>query len=227
MRIARQELERQAALARGLLDLALQGFALELPQPAQRIGNGRERGEPRVDTLAGVLEHHLDATAVAIARKAARGNERQVAGMEADESRGRVEQPGHQPHQRRFSAAGFADQADALALADGEADVVDGMHLRNRIRASGQAPAQAHEASRRLAYGKSPAEFRHVEKRDHDNGFQQAAPCIAPATMRGSAWSHAAVFRAQRSENRQGGKFFRRRSGSAPGIDASASSRAA
>jgi len=48
MRKAVQQFERQAAAARSLFDLAAQLGAGELAQPAQRIGNCRERGEARV-----------------------------------------------------------------------------------------------------------------------------------------------------------------------------------
>ena len=40
----------------------------------------------------------------------------------------RLHQPQHAARDRRFAAAGFADHAERLALADGEADAVDGMY---------------------------------------------------------------------------------------------------
>ena len=41
---------------------------------------------------------------------------------------GRLEQPGDQPARRRLAAAGLADEAEGLALCDGEVDAVDGLH---------------------------------------------------------------------------------------------------
>src|SRR5439155_437820 len=48
-------------------------------------------------------------------------------GLTASARRGRQE-PDREPTQRRFAAAGLADEADDLTFADGEIDAVDGMH---------------------------------------------------------------------------------------------------
>ena len=45
-----------------------------------------------------------------------------------DLAAGRLQQPRDQPARRRLAAAGLADQADALADADGQVDAVDGLH---------------------------------------------------------------------------------------------------
>jgi len=67
MRKAGQQLQRQAALGRNAFDPILERLAAHFAQPAQRIGDGVEASEARIDALAGVLEHHLDAGAIAIA----------------------------------------------------------------------------------------------------------------------------------------------------------------
>ncbi len=72
VRKARQQLQRQAALARHGLDALGERLAAQFAQPAQRIGDGGESGEARIDAFAGVLKHHLDAGAVAIAGEHAR-----------------------------------------------------------------------------------------------------------------------------------------------------------
>ena len=48
--------------------------------------------------------------------------------FELDGAAGRLHQPQHAARDRRFAAAGFADQPQRFALADREADAVDGMH---------------------------------------------------------------------------------------------------
>ena len=76
MRVSRQERQRQPALRSHRLDPLGQRLAVHLAQAAQRIGDGVEGGEARIDAFAGILEHHLNAGAVAIASEDSRGLER-------------------------------------------------------------------------------------------------------------------------------------------------------
>ena len=48
---------------------------------------------------------------------------------EAQRAAGRLEQPHDRARQRRLAAARLADEAERLALVQGERDVVDGMHV--------------------------------------------------------------------------------------------------
>lgn len=64
-----QELQRQPALRRHGFDPFLERLAAQVAQPAQRIGDGIEAGEARVHALAGILEYHLNASAIGIARE--------------------------------------------------------------------------------------------------------------------------------------------------------------
>src|SRR2546423_721416 len=67
MGIAPEQLERQAAALRRLLDFFAQRLSLEMFEPSQRIGNGREGSEARIDAVARILKHHLDAHAFRVA----------------------------------------------------------------------------------------------------------------------------------------------------------------
>ena len=51
-----------------------------------------------------------------------------VGAVEPDGAAGRLHQPQHAARHRRFSAAGFTDEAERFALADGKADAVDRVH---------------------------------------------------------------------------------------------------
>ncbi len=167
MRKARQQLQRQAALARHRLDPRFERGAAQFAQSPQRIGNGGESGETRIDAFAGVLEHHLDAGAVAIAREYARRLERQFAGAELDAAVADVDQPGQRPHQSRLAAAGLADQSDRLALGDGETDVIDGMDFGDVLRPAGQAALKARPRAETAGGRKQLGDFGNVEQRGH------------------------------------------------------------
>ena len=57
---------------------------------------------------------------------------REVAAVEDDLARGRLDQPEQRPPERRLAAARLADQAERLAAADLEVDAVDGLHVADR-----------------------------------------------------------------------------------------------
>ena len=62
-------------------------------------------------------------------RESIRQNGADLVAVEHDAARGLVQQPHHHHRGGGLAAAGFADQADALALSDGEADAIDGAEL--------------------------------------------------------------------------------------------------
>ena len=81
-----------------------------------------------------------------------------------DAARGRIEQPGDQPHQRGLAAARFAHQADRLAAADGE-----GRRRRRRAAARRRLRDVGEQRLRRVELA-----ARDVEQRDgRHSGFQQ------------------------------------------------------
>src|ERR1043166_1504404 len=92
MGIAPEQFARQPALGRRLLDFRGERRAAKTLEPAHRVGDGVEGGEARVDALARVLEHHLDAAAVAVVGEVARGDQREIARRKADAAGGRIEQ---------------------------------------------------------------------------------------------------------------------------------------
>ena len=194
------------------LDALGQRLAAHLAQAPQRIGDGVEGGEARIDAFAGILEHHLNARAVAIAGENARRLQRQFAGAEFYAAVADVDQARQRPHQGRLAAAGLADKADRLALVDGEADVVDGVHLREFLRAAGETPLEARQRSRSAA---DREQFRYVGDVKQDghaalsvgaaamrsgNGFQQATIWPDAEVDRGNGCAQASILRGQRSE---------------------------
>ena len=56
-----------------------------------------------------------------------------VAAVEDDRARGRLDQPDDRPAERRLAAARLADDAEGLALRDGQIDAVDGAHRPDRV----------------------------------------------------------------------------------------------
>src|SRR5476651_1682193 len=86
---AAQQLGRQSALLRRLLDFRTQRLAAKFLQAPQGIGDRIERGETRIDALPRILEHHLDARAIGIARKAPARHERQFTHAELNAAFGR------------------------------------------------------------------------------------------------------------------------------------------
>ena len=81
-------------------------------------------GEARIERGVAVLKHHL--------HPAAQLPQRQIAAelfaVEHDRAGIRLDQADHQPRRRRLAAAGFADDAEHLALVDREAHVIDRAH---------------------------------------------------------------------------------------------------
>src|SRR5438093_1780670 len=92
----------------------------------RRLPNQIDDGQPRIERRVRILEDHLHLE-LPLARSGT-GEARE--GLPAPESRARRErqEPDREPTQRRFAAAGLADEADDLTFADGEIDAVDGMH---------------------------------------------------------------------------------------------------
>ena len=167
MRKARQQLQRQPALGRHLFDAVRERLAAQLAQPAQRIGDGVEAGEARIDAFAGVLEHHLDAGAIAIAGEYARRLQRHFAVAELDAAVAHVDQAGQRAHQGRLAATGFADEADGLALVDGEAYVVDRVHLGQFLRPAGKTPLQPRPRAGPAADRKQFRDVGNVKQNGH------------------------------------------------------------
>ncbi len=215
MREARQQFERQAALACHLLHALRQLLAAKLAQPAQRIGNGRKRGKARVDAVAGILKHHLDAGAIAVAGEYPRGFQRQIAVAEHDAAAAGIDQARQCANERRLAAAGFADQPHRFALTDAKADIVDGVHFRYRLDAAGQTPLQPRKASwaaadreqfEQLGDFKQFSRVSHAAlsagalRRDAGSGFQQATTWPGATRLCGRGWAQMAVRRGQRSE---------------------------
>ena len=128
-----------------------------------------------------------------------RGNEREVARGKADAAGGRIEQARERAHQGGLAAAGFAHEPDGLALGDGEAHVVDRVHLRLLVGGTGEEPAHLFERAAGRRDGEAFAQLRDVEQRRHHSGFQQATNRSASAG-RGSGASQRSTLRGQRSE---------------------------
>ncbi len=186
----------ETALQRCLLNSGLQRRAAQTGQAAQRIGDRIGGGEARIDTFAGVLKHHLDMRAVVIASENTSRDLRHRAAIEPDLAIGHVEQPGDQPHQRRFPASGLADQAQCFARLDGQADRVNGMHMRAQIAAEQRPPAD----------GKPFADAIQFQQRGHAAslngapiGFQHATPWPAEASRIVIVRSQAVSRRSQRA----------------------------
>src|SRR5919108_577142 len=93
----------------------LEGLSDDEPDPLAPV----ERG-------VGVLEdhHHLAPDRAELCTRQLRD----VAPVEDDPAAGRVEQAHHAAGHRRLAAARLADDAERLALADGEGDAVDSLH---------------------------------------------------------------------------------------------------
>ncbi len=199
-------------MARHLAHPLRERLAADFAQPAQRIGDGVERGEARVDAFAGVLEHHLNAGAVGIAGEDARRLARQLAGAELDLAVAHVDQPGERAHQGRLAASGLADKADGFALVDGKAHIVDGVHLGQIFGAAGKPPLEPRPRPLPAADGEQLGDFGNIEKRGHaalilgpridcsGTGFQQATMWVASSAARGNGCAHTSFLRGQRSE---------------------------
>jgi hypothetical protein len=95
-------------------------YAVDLRPERNRILDG----QPRIERGVAVLKHHLHAAAQFTQRQ---GRADRFA-VEQHFSVVRRDQADDQPRGRRFAAARLANNADHLALVDGERDVVDRAH---------------------------------------------------------------------------------------------------
>ena len=96
------------------------------PVHAERFADDIARGHARIERGERVLEHDLHRAPMRPHLGLAQTGD--VGAVELDGARGRLHQPQHAARDRRFAAAGFADQPERLALADRKADAVDRMH---------------------------------------------------------------------------------------------------
>ena len=206
MREAREKLARQARHVGQRLDAGLELGARHLLQAPHRIGDGIGRRVARVERVAGVLEHHLDAGTMRIGREIAGLEVGQFGPAQANAARGRIEQAIDQPHQGRLAASRFAHQPDRLASADGETDLVDGMELRQRGHRLAKGRG-ARQQALLAADGEPLGQLGDIEQRPGErdrcvaahNGFQQATTWRSPTIWCGSGWAHRAMRRSQRS----------------------------
>ena len=90
----------------------------------------RPTGGPRVERGVGVLEHHLDAAAVARRAACDRSVERDVADI--DGAPIRFDQAEHAAPDGGLAGAGLADEAQGLAAPDREARPFGGLDLAAR-----------------------------------------------------------------------------------------------
>ena len=81
---------------------------------------------PWIEARVRVLEDHLHPAPIGLEVGALEAGD--VLAVEADRSRGRIDQPQQQPPDGRLAAAGLANQSKRLAPLDVEADVVHGLH---------------------------------------------------------------------------------------------------
>ena len=121
--LRRRQLDPLERLAHALLALGLRAAE---PVDRERLLDRLPDPEPRVERLVGILIHHLDPPAERPQRTHAETG--QVAALEADRTRFRVDEPHHRLRGRRLPAAGLADERDHLARGERERHAVDGMH---------------------------------------------------------------------------------------------------
>ena len=119
LRVQPDDLEQ---LLHAALDLGRRAELVDL----ERLGDDEADPLARVQGRVRVLEdhHHLAADRPHLGPREL-GD---VAPLEDDPARGRVEQAHDAARHRRLAAARLADDAEGLALADGEADAVHGLH---------------------------------------------------------------------------------------------------
>ena len=143
---------RQADLDQRGLDAGLAlGVGERLGQEMQRLGDDAAGAVAGIEGAVGILEHHLHAAAQGRQRRAVRPVTSVPSSRIAPPSRGLQRQ--HGAGQRGLAAAGFADEADALAGPDREVHAVDGAQAaararrgaggRGGIRGRGRAPPAA------------------------------------------------------------------------------------
>lgn len=107
----------------------------------QSLGNDRLHGHPWIEAGKGILENDLHAAPVG--PHFGVGQLHQVHAFEEDFACRRLDQPKNRTAGRRFAGAGFTDQADDVALLDGEGNILDRMYLRPLARKEGSTNGKA------------------------------------------------------------------------------------
>ena len=104
----------------------LAALGLVVPVDLERRSDDRADALARVQARVGILEDHLHVPPQGPERPGA--ELRDVSALEDDRALRRLEQPDDRAAERRFAAAGLADEADRLPRAHGEGHVVDGVN---------------------------------------------------------------------------------------------------
>src|SRR5260370_11291185 len=94
-----------------------------------RIDDRARGGKARIEAVGRILNHHLDALAQRQPREGIGQDAADLIAVEHDAARGLVQQPHYHHRGSGLAAAGFADQADALAMPDAKAYAVDRVAL--------------------------------------------------------------------------------------------------
>src|SRR5918993_5185064 len=144
----------------------------------------------------GVLKDHLEVDALAAQRLAVEAGD--VLAVEPDRARSRLDQANDEPSRRGFTAARFADEAEGLALPDGERHPVDRPHRRlpgpaekvlgeaARFEEGGRGHAAAPPTSTQAAEWNGPqgersgSTLRHRGRRAAQRGSKRQPGGIAP-----------------------------------------------
>ena len=164
VRIAVEEGRRQADVDHRLL------HPLRPPVEAvddQRLGQRGADRVPRVQRAVGVLEHHLHVAAVGLAR----GLAHRLA-ADLDPAGPGVEQEPDALQDRGLARARLADEAEALARADREADVVEDLP---RLVAEAEGDRQAVDRDVAHAFTSASGRFQLSSRRSTASGARLAA----------------------------------------------------
>ena len=128
VRIALGDAAGQAADVEKLEDLAIQIPLLDvLRMEVERLAYGLAYGHAGVQRRVGILEDRPDLSAVTLGRAGIEG--REVLPVEEDRPLGGLQQLEDAPGDGRLPASGLADEAERLPAANGEAHLVDGLHV--------------------------------------------------------------------------------------------------
>ena len=131
VRVAVGEAARQAAQAEDLVDARLErGRGAMGAVDVERLADDLAHLHARIERGIGVLEDRLHAAAKVL--RGAPVEPLEIGPVEPDRARGRRHQLEQAARERALAAAGFADQAQRLALADREAHAVDRLDLADR-----------------------------------------------------------------------------------------------